>query len=66
MACFESRRAVVRCTRKNLGITFLLLLREAGEREALGQRAQQVLLEERGASARVAARLVELGQRGRE
>ena len=36
LSCFESGRAVVRCTTKNLGITFLLLLREGAEREALG------------------------------
>jgi 3-deoxy-D-manno-octulosonic-acid transferase len=64
LACFESRRAVVRCTKKNLGITFLLLLREGAEREALGERARQVLAEERGATARSVARIVELGQRG--
>jgi 3-deoxy-D-manno-octulosonic-acid transferase len=65
LACFERRRAVVRCTTKNLGITFLLLLRESSEREALGQRALQVLTEERGATARSLARIVELAQRGR-
>jgi len=64
LACFENRRAVVRCTTKNLGITFLLLLREDAAREALGERAQQVLAEERGATARSVARVVELGQRG--
>ncbi len=64
LACFESRRAVVRCTTKNLGITFLLLLREGAEREALGERARQVLAEERGATARSVARIVELAQRG--
>lgn len=66
LACFERRRAVVRCTTKNLGITFLLLLRENSEREALGARALQVLTEERGATARSVARLVELAQRGRK
>jgi 3-deoxy-D-manno-octulosonic-acid transferase len=60
VSCFEKRRAVVRCTTKNLGITFLLLLREAAEREALGQRAQQVLMEERGATARTVERLMQL------
>jgi 3-deoxy-D-manno-octulosonic-acid transferase len=65
LACFESRRAVVRCTTKNLGITFLLLLREGTEREALGQRAQQVLMEQRGATARSVARLLELVEKGR-
>jgi 3-deoxy-D-manno-octulosonic-acid transferase len=60
VACFERRKAVVRCTVKNLGITFLLLLRETAEREALGSRAQQVLMEERGATARSVARLMEL------
>jgi 3-deoxy-D-manno-octulosonic-acid transferase len=65
LACFERRRAVVRCTTKNLGITFLLLLRESSEREALGQRALQVLTEERGATARSVARIVALAQRGR-
>ena len=66
VACFERRRAVVRCTTKNLGITFLLLLRESAEREALGQRAQQVLMEERGATARAVARMHGTGgQRGR-
>lgn len=65
LSCFESRRAVVRCTTKNLGITFLLLLREGVEREALGQRAQQVLMEQRGATARSVARLLELVEKGR-
>ena len=60
VSCFERRRAVVRCTAKNLGITFLLLLREGAEREALGRRAQQALMEERGATARTVARLMEL------
>ena len=65
MACFEAERAVVRCTTKNLGITFLLLLREAPEREALGARAQQVLAAQRGATARSVARLMELVKRER-
>jgi len=65
MACFESRRAVVRCTTKNLGITFLLLLREGTEREALGARAQEVLAEQRGATARSVARILELARGGR-
>jgi 3-deoxy-D-manno-octulosonic-acid transferase len=65
LACFESQRAVVRCTTKNLGITFLLLLREGSEREALGRRAQQVLAGQSGATARSVARIVELVQRGR-
>jgi 3-deoxy-D-manno-octulosonic-acid transferase len=60
LTCFENQRAVVRCTTKNLGITFLLLLREADEREALGKRAQQVLLQQRGATARSVARLLQL------
>jgi 3-deoxy-D-manno-octulosonic-acid transferase len=60
MSCFEQNRAVVRCTTKNLGITFLLLLRETAEREALGKRAQQVLVEQRGATARTLARLQQL------
>jgi 3-deoxy-D-manno-octulosonic-acid transferase len=62
VACFEKRRAVVRCTTKNLGITCVLLLREAAEREALGQRAQQVLLEERGATARTVEHLLRLAR----
>jgi 3-deoxy-D-manno-octulosonic-acid transferase len=65
LACFESRRAVVRCTTKNLGITFLLLLRDNATRAALGERARQVLAEERGATARAMTRIVELAQRGR-
>jgi 3-deoxy-D-manno-octulosonic-acid transferase len=65
LACFESRQAVVRCTTQNLGITFLLLLRENSEREALGQRAQQVLVAERGATARSVARILELARRAR-
>jgi len=65
LSCFESRRAVVRCTTKNLGITFLLLLREGAEREALGERAQQVLMEQRGATARSVTRLLELVAKGR-
>jgi len=60
VACFERGRAVVRCTRKNLGLTFLLLLREQAEREALGRRAQQVLAAERGATARSVQRLMRL------
>jgi len=63
VSCFERRKAVVRCTVKNLGITFLLLLRDGAEREALGRRAQQVLMEERGATERSVARLMELVQR---
>ena len=51
---------MVRCTTKNLGITFILLLREGEEREALGRRAEQVLREERGATARSVARIVAL------
>jgi len=65
LACFESQRAVVRCTTKNLGITFLLLLRETAEREALGRRAQQVLAEQRGATERSVARILELVRSGR-
>ena len=65
MSCFEAERAVVRCTTKNLGITFLLLLRETKEREALGARAQQVLAMQRGATARSVARLMELVKRER-
>jgi 3-deoxy-D-manno-octulosonic-acid transferase len=60
VSCFERRKAVVRCTTKNLGITFLRLLREDEEREALGRRARQVLVEERGATARTVARLMRL------
>ena len=60
LACFERGRAVVRCTTKNLGITFLMLLREGTEREALGQRAQQVLMEQRGATARSVGRILAL------
>jgi 3-deoxy-D-manno-octulosonic-acid transferase len=60
VSCFERRSAVVRCNTKNLGITFLLLLREPAEREALGRRAQQVLAEERGATARSVERLIRL------
>jgi 3-deoxy-D-manno-octulosonic-acid transferase len=60
VSCFERRRAVVRCTPKNLGITFLLLLREGAEREALGRRAQQALMEERGATERTVERLMRL------
>jgi len=64
LACFEEAKAVVRCTTKNLGITFLLLLREAGERESLGARAQQVLATQRGATARSVRLLLELVKRG--
>jgi len=62
MRCFEAAGAVVRCTTKNLGITFILLLRESAEREALGARAQQVLLAQRGATERSARRLLELAK----
>ena len=65
VSCFEAGNAVVRCTTKNLGITFLLLLRETTEREALGARAQQVLATQRGATARCFARLMELAKRER-
>jgi 3-deoxy-D-manno-octulosonic-acid transferase len=65
LACFERGRAVVRCTTKNLGITFLMLLREGTEREALGARAQQVLMEQRGATARSVARILELMRKER-
>ncbi|PSH04284.1 MAG: 3-deoxy-D-manno-octulosonic acid transferase [Acidobacteria bacterium] len=64
LACFESRKAVVRCTAENLGDTFLRLLGEADERDALGKRAQQVLLEQRGATARSVARVLELVRGG--
>jgi 3-deoxy-D-manno-octulosonic-acid transferase len=60
LACFEQGRAVVRCTTKNLGITCLLLLEEPAEREALGKRAQQVLADQRGATARSVERLMRL------
>jgi hypothetical protein len=56
---------VVRCTTKNLGITFLMLLREGTEREALGRRAQQVLMEQRGATARSVARILALVRKER-
>ena len=58
--CFEEARAVVRCTPKNLGLTFLLLLREKHEREGLGERAHQVLEAQRGASLRTAERLLRM------
>ncbi len=58
--CFEEARAVVRCTPKNLGLTLLLLLREAHEREGLGERAHQVLLAQQGASRRTAERLLRM------
>ena len=58
--CFEEARAVVRCTPKNLGLTFLLLLREKHEREGLGERAHQVLERQRGASLRTAERLLRM------
>jgi 3-deoxy-D-manno-octulosonic-acid transferase len=65
LSCFESQRAVVRCTTKNLGITFLLLLRDGSEREALGQRAQQVLATQRGATSRSVARILKLARMSR-
>jgi 3-deoxy-D-manno-octulosonic-acid transferase len=65
LSCFENQRAVVRCTINNLGITFLLLLRETAEREALGERARQVLMEQRGATARSVERLRDLMRKGR-
>jgi 3-deoxy-D-manno-octulosonic-acid transferase len=64
VACFERRQAVVRCTAQNLGGTFVQLLRESGEREALGRRAQQVLMDERGATGRTLERLLRLAQGG--
>jgi 3-deoxy-D-manno-octulosonic-acid transferase len=60
VACFERRRAVVRCTTQNLGITMRRLLQEDEERAALGRRAQQALMEERGATARTVVRLMRL------
>ncbi len=65
LSCFEARRAVVRCTTKDLGITFILLLRETSERESLGQRAREVLAEQRGATARSVARILQLVRGGR-
>lgn len=65
LSCFESQKAVVRCTTKNLGVTFLLLLQQGSEREALGQRAQQVLAAQRGGTARSITRILELAKRGR-
>ncbi len=60
VACFERGQAVVRCTAHDLGETFLRLLRDGDEREALGRRAQQVLAAERGATARSVERLMRL------
>src|SRR6266542_1849711 len=60
VACFERGQAVVRCTAHDLGETFLRLLRDGDEREALGCRAQQVLAAERGATARSVERLMGL------
>jgi hypothetical protein len=40
----------------------VLLVRDGAEREALGQRAQQVLMEERGATARTVERLLLLAR----
>ncbi len=65
LACFEAQRAVVRCTTKDLGITFILLLRETLERESLGERAREVLFAQRGATARSVARLMDLVRGGR-
>jgi 3-deoxy-D-manno-octulosonic-acid transferase len=65
MSCFERKRAVVRCTPQNLGITCLLLLRETAERVALGERAQQVLIEQRGATARTLTRLLQVAEEAR-
>jgi hypothetical protein len=42
-----------------------MLLREGTEREALGARAQQVLMEQRGATACSVARILELAQKER-
>jgi len=64
LSCFERGQAVVRCTTKNLGITFLALLRESGEREALGRRAHEVLVQQRGATTRSVARILELARKG--
>lgn len=60
LRCFEEGGAVVRCARANLGITFILLLRENQQRAALGENAQKVLLAQRGATARSVARLLAL------
>ena len=65
LTCFENSKAVVRCTPKNLGITFLLLLRETAQRELLGARAKQVLAEQRGATARSVKRLLALVKKER-
>jgi 3-deoxy-D-manno-octulosonic-acid transferase len=64
LRCFEAGGGVVRCTTKNLGITFILLLRENAEREALGARAHQVLMAQRGATERSTRRLLELAKEG--
>lgn len=64
LRCFEEGGGVVRCTIQNLGITFVLLLRENQEREGLGQRAQKVLLAQRGATQRSVARLMQLAKEG--
>jgi 3-deoxy-D-manno-octulosonic-acid transferase len=60
VGCFERGQAVVRCTAQDLGETFLRLLHDGSEREALGRRAQQVLATERGATARSVERLMRL------
>jgi 3-deoxy-D-manno-octulosonic-acid transferase len=60
VSCFERGHAVVRCEAENLGTTFLWLLRDSAEREAMGRRAQQVLAAERGATARSVERLMRL------
>jgi len=62
VSCFERGHAVVRCAAENLGATFLWLLRDSAEREAMGRRAQQVLAAERGATARSVQRLMRLAQ----
>lgn len=64
LSCFERGQAVVRCTTQDLGITLLLLLREPKERERLGERAHQVLRQQRGATARSVERLMQIGGGG--
>ncbi|MDR3763389.1 MAG: 3-deoxy-D-manno-octulosonic acid transferase [Acidobacteriota bacterium] len=65
LRCFEEGGAVVRCTIENLGVTFILLLRETQAREGLGTSAQKVLLAQRGATQRSVARLLQLAEAAR-
>jgi 3-deoxy-D-manno-octulosonic-acid transferase len=66
LSCFERSHAVVRSGAADLGQTFLRLLREPAEREAVGRKAHEVLRRERGATERTVDELLALAAREKE